>query len=69
MINGWKSVIAYLLLSIVQVIESGSPMLVNSLKFAASSGDILSIIDAVLQLLLALGIGHRAIKNVKKADS
>ena len=68
MINGWKSVIAYLFLSIVQVIESGNPMLVSSLKVAASSGDILNIIDAILQLLLAFGIGHREIKNVKESN-
>ena len=61
-LNGWKSILGYLLASVA----SGAPMLLPAVKAALATHSVVDISNAAGQLLLALGLAHKAWKNVAK---
>jgi len=64
MINGWKSVIGYILLNVPFI--STNPMLLGAAKEVAN--DVMSEVawaNLLAQFVLAAGLIHKVIKNFK----
>lgn len=61
--NGWKTIIGYALLQIPQL--SDYPGLVGAIQDAVSNPSRQSVINVALQALLAVGVAHKLIKNIK----
>lgn len=66
LLNGWKTVIAYLLLQIPNL--SDYPGLLSAIQAALAGGNRQVYIELAIQILLAVGVSHRAIKNIKKEE-
>lgn len=62
-LNGWKTVLSYVL---AQVFGSYPLLLTAFNDLMADSKNPQKIINFLIQLGLALGVGHIAIKNVAK---
>lgn len=62
LIDGWKSVIGYGLMSIPGI--GTYPMLVDAVNQLLADPNKQNVINAVVQGVLALGIAHKVIKNL-----
>lgn len=62
-LDGWKSIIGWILMSIPGL--SANPMLYGALKKVLEDPSKPNIVEAVIQLILALGIADRIRKNLK----
>ena len=66
LINGWKSVLSYLLISVPGITDY--PMLVDAINKVLAEPSRQNILNFAVQLLLAGSIFHRVIKNLKLAS-
>lgn len=62
-LDGWKSVIGYLLLSVPGL--TSYPMLADALKSILENPSSQNIVNALVQLILGVGILDRIRKNLK----
>ena len=63
-INGWKMVIGIILAQIPWFADK--PWLIEAIeKFIANMSDPTAIGNLVIQILIAVGLLHRVVKNVK----
>lgn len=62
-LNGWKTVIAYILMQIPDL--GNFPGLMTAIQNALAGGNRQVYIELAVQILLAVGVSHRAIKNIK----
>jgi hypothetical protein len=60
-IDGWKSILSYIGINL----SSGSFLPIEAISEAVANPTANSIFNAVVHVGLALGLTHRAIKNVK----
>lgn len=58
--NGWKSIIAYILLQIPFLTEH--PLLVTAIEKVIQDPSPQNIGELIIQLLLLIGIGHKLFK-------
>jgi len=66
LLNGWKTIIAYLLLQVPNLTDF--PGLVSAIQAALAGGNRQVYIDLAVQILLAVGVSHKAVKNIKKEE-
>lgn len=66
-LSGWKTVIAYVLMSIPGL--ASNPMLLGAIKTFMDAPTEQGLINLVTQLILGLGIFHRIVKNVSGSES
>lgn len=66
LLSGWKTVIAYVLM---QIPELGNfPGLVTAIQNAIAGGNRQVYLELAIQILMAVGVSHRVIKNLKKEE-
>lgn len=63
LLNGWKTVIAYLLMQIPDL--GNFPGLTTAIQNALAGGSRQVYIELAIQILLAVGVSHRVVKNIK----
>lgn len=63
LLNGWKTIIAYLLMQIPDL--GNFPGLATAIQNALAGGNRQVYIELAIQILLAVGVSHKAIKNLK----
>jgi hypothetical protein len=64
-LDGWKSIISYILLQIPWIVEH--PMLLNAAEeWIADPQNPTKIGNLLLQIFLALGLVHKGFKEIKK---
>lgn len=63
LLDGWKSIIGYLLMSIPGL--TTYPMLVAAIEAVLATPSKENTINAIVQLVLALGIGDRLRKKLR----
>jgi hypothetical protein len=61
-INGWKSIISYLLLQVPGL--SDYPGVVSAIQDAVANPTSQNILNAVLQVALAGALAHKGVKNI-----
>jgi hypothetical protein len=64
-LNGWKSIVAWLMLQVPFLVEN--PLLATAItQWIADPKDPAKIGNLVLQVLLAIGLIHKGLKEVSK---
>lgn len=63
-LSGWKTVIAYILMQIPDL--GNFPGLMTAIQNALAGGNRQVYIELAIQILLAVGVSHRVVKNIKK---
>lgn len=64
LLSGWKTVIAYLLMQIPNL--GNFPGLMTAIQNALAGGNRQVYIELAIQILLAVGVSHRVVKNLQK---
>lgn len=63
-LNGWKTVIGYLLMSIPGLTDF--PMIKAAIESILANPSRQNLINAIVQIILALGVADRIRKNLQK---
>lgn len=63
-LNGWKTILAYILMQIPDL--GNFPGLMTAIQNALAGGNRQVYIELAIQILLAVGVSHRVVKNINK---
>lgn len=64
-LNGWKVIIGYVTTTLLQLGQGEAPMLAAAIEKAGAQASLPAILEAIAQILLFIGVVHRAKKNVQ----